>query len=118
MKISNIINHGVNINKGEIKFDISGFVPNNITGCNLNQDNRIINLTDNKCEIKPNLFIDENDVIAAHSAHIGKCNDDKIFYLETRGINKKEAEMLLIKGFLTSKLNDKKQIEKIINKYW
>lgn len=117
--ISNIINHAVNIKEGEIKFDVSGFVPNNITNCVVNQEGRIINLTDNKCEIKPNLFIDENDVTASHSAHIGKCNDDKIFYLQSRGITKKEAEMLLIKGFLTSKLTKtKKHMEKIIKTYW
>ena len=116
--VSNIINHGVNIKEGEIKFDVSGFVPKGISGCTVNQDNRIINLTDEKCEIKPNLFIDENDVIASHSAHIGKCNDDKIFYLQTRGISKKEAEMLLIKGFLTSKLDDTETMKKIIDKYW
>ncbi|MBR2833149.1 MAG: SufD family Fe-S cluster assembly protein [Bacilli bacterium] len=116
--VSNITNHGINILDGQITFDVSGFVPNGITGCTINQNNRIINLTDNKCEIKPNLFIDENDVIANHSAHIGKCSDEKMFYLRSRGINKKDAESLLIKGFLTSKLDQKDQIEKIINKYW
>ena len=116
--ISNIINHGVNIKEGQILFDVSGFVPNNIKNCTVLEDNRIINLTDNKCEIKPNLFIDEHDVIANHSAHIGKCNEDKMFYLRSRGINKKDAEMLLIKGFLTSKLENKEHMEKIINKYW
>ena len=116
--VSNIINNGVNIKDGEIKFDVSGFVPNGNTDCVLNQDNRIINLALNKCEIKPNLFIDENDVIASHSAHIGKCNDDKMFYLRSRGISKKEAEMLLIKGFLMAKLDNKEMMKNIINKYW
>lgn len=117
--VSNIINHGVNIKNGEIKFDVSGFVPNGITDCALSQDNRIINLTDNKCVIKPNLFIDENDVIASHSAHIGKCDDDKMFYLKSRGISEKDAQSLLIKGFLTSKLNDEKDyMDKVIDRYW
>lgn len=116
---SNIINHGVNIKDGEIKFDVSGFVPNGVTDCIVDQNNRIINLTNNKCEIKPNLFIDENDVIANHSAHIGKCNEDELFYLKSRGISEKEAESLLIKGFLESKLTTEKEtMEKIINKYW
>ena len=116
--ISNIINHGVNIKEGEIKFDVSGFVPKGIKGCIVDQTNRIINLTNNKCEIKPNLFIDEYDVIANHSAHIGKCKDEEMFYLKSRGINEKEAESLIIKGFLKQKLENTDLIEKIIDKYW
>lgn len=116
---SNIINHGVNIKDGKIKFDVSGFVPNKIVKCILNQNNRIINLTNNKCTILPKLFIDENDVIANHSAHIGKCNEEEMFYLKSRGITEKEAQSLLIKGFLTQKLNiEKEKMEEIINKYW
>lgn len=116
---SNIINHGVNIKDGSLKFNVSGFVPKGKINCLVDQKNRIINLTDEKCEIMPNLFIDENDVIANHSAHIGKCKDEELFYLESRGIKEKEAEMLLIKGFLLQKLTTKKEeMENIIKKYW
>ena len=116
---SDIINNGVAIEEGQIKFDVSGFVPNSKIDCIVNQNNRIINLTNNKCEIKPNLFIDENDVIANHSAHIGKCREDEMFYLKSRGICEKNAEYLLIRGFLMQKLeNEKETMEKIISKYW
>lgn len=115
---STITNHGVNIKEGSLKFAVSGFVPKDKINCVLNQNNRIINLTNNNCEIHPNLFIDENDVIANHSAHIGKCKDDEMFYLKSRGINEKAAESLLIKGFLMQKLPDHTEMEKIIEKYW
>jgi len=116
---SNIINNGVNILNGELSFVVSGFVPNGNIDCMLDQKNRIINLTDNSCVIKPNLFIDENDVIANHSAHIGKCNDDEMFYLMSRGINSKQAENLIIKGFLLNGLKwGQNEMENIINKYW
>ena len=37
----------------------------------------------------------------------------------SRGINKKEAEMLLTKGFLLNNISYyKKQLEDIIHKYW
>lgn len=114
-----IINNGVNIKNGTLKFHVSGFVPNGHKGCILNQNNQIINLTNNFCQIKPNLFIDENDVIANHSAHIGKCNDQEMFYLMTRGLSAKKAQNLLIKGFLMKGLNNyEKEMEKIISKYW
>lgn len=117
--ISNLINNGVNIQNGNIDFTVSGFVPNGIKECIVDQKNRIINLTNNPCTIKPNLFIDENDVIANHSAHIGKCNDEDMFYLMSRGITYKEAENLIIKGFLLKGLNNyQDEMNTIIQKYW
>lgn len=115
---SNIVNNGVNINDGKLTFNISTFVPNGKTECNANQSSRIINLTDNKCQINPNLFIDEYDVIANHSAHIGKFSNEELFYLMSRGITKEDSINLLIKGFLLNNelLNEK--IENSIQKYW
>lgn len=116
---SNIINNGVNIRKGELTFTVSSFVPKGIINCNVSQNNRIINLTDNKCKIKPNLFIDENDVNASHSALIGTFSEDRLFYLMSRGISKIKAENLLIKGFLLNNaLIYEKEVAQIINKYW
>lgn len=118
--ISNIKNNGVNINKGSLHFNVSSFVSEGFTECNINQASRIINLTDNKCQINPNLFIDEYDVSASHSALIGKFSDEEMFYLESRGIDEKNALSLLINGFLNNNMPDslKKRITKNINKYW
>ena len=114
-----INNIGVNVLEGRLGFNVSGFVPNDIKKCTLNQNNRIINLTNNECIIKPNLFIDEEDVIANHSALIGKFNDEELFYLMSRGIDKKEAENLLVKGLLLKNMDIyKEEIEKRINTYW
>ncbi len=117
--VSNIRNSGVNILNGEIEFNVSSFVPNDIKKCDVNQSARIINMTDNTCTIKPNLFIDEEDVVANHSALIGTFSFDEIFYLESRGINKKEAERLLIRGFLMKGITyHGESIKKIIDQYW
>ena len=119
--VSNIRNNGVCINNGLIIYQVSSYVPKNITGCVVNQSNRIINLTNNKCEIRPNLYIDTSDVSASHSALIGKFSDEEIFYLESRGIDYNSAINLLIHGFLTSNINNKlilNEINKNIKKYW
>lgn len=117
--VSNIKNNGVNILDGIIEFNVSSFVPKNVKKCDVNQSARIINMTDNTCTIKPNLFIDEEDVIANHSALIGTFSFDEIFYLESRGINKEEAESLLTSGFLMKDITyHTHNIKKIINKYW
>jgi len=119
--ISNIKNNGVCIDNGNIIYQVSSFVPKEINGCIVNQNNRIINLTNNKCEIKPNLYIDSFDVEASHSALIGKFSDEEMFYIQSRGIDYNSALKLLITGFLTSDINNKKLIKNIIKnieKYW
>lgn len=117
---SSIKNNGVNINKGNLQFNVSSFAGIGNKECNINQSSRIINLTDNKCQINPNLFIDEYDVSANHSALIGKFSDEEMFYLQSRGIDEKTVLNLLINGFLTSNMPDilSKKITKNINKYW
>lgn len=114
---SNIIHSGANILDGELSFNITGIVYNNVIDCELKQDSRIINFNDKKCNINPNLLIEENDVVANHSALIGKFSDDEIFYLMSRGIPREQAINLLVKGFLLDGIEEK-NINKIIDRYW
>lgn len=118
--ISNITNNCVN-KEGSINIQISGYVPKNVIGCICNQNNRIINLTNNKCEIRPNLYIDTDDVDANHSALIGRFSKDEMFYLNSRGINEVDANNLLIKGFLLSNVFNEElesSIKKDIDNNW
>ena len=63
----------------------------------------------------PNLEIDNNNVSCSHGATIGQIDKEKIFYLMSRGISKKESQKLIIKGFIdTTNLN--KEIIAKINK--
>ena len=52
------------------------------------------------CEVNPMLLIDEFDVKAGHGATIGKIEADQLYYLMSRGLTKKEAEKLIIHGYL------------------
>lgn len=117
---SNCINHGVNIGDGNLSFNVSSFVPKDITRCIVDQNNRIINLTDKECIIKPNMYIDCYDVVANHSAFVGSFNDDEMFYLQSRGIPYEDALKLLIHGFLISNLPDRKKEDfaHVIDQYW
>lgn len=117
---SDLINHGVNVLEGTLIFNISTFVPKDINGCYANQSNRIINLTNNECQICPNMYIDCFDVVANHSAFIGAFKEEELFYLQSRGIPPKEATKLLIKGFLTNELEEEQKVEytSVINEYW
>lgn len=47
----------------------------------------------------PAIVIDNNDVDLGHEAKIGRIDDDKIFYLMSRGISEQEAKSMLVRGF-------------------
>jgi len=79
-------------------------------------------LLSNFCEVNVNpiLLIDEYDVKAGHAASVGRIEEEALFYLQSRGINKKDAYRLIINGMLVpfyERLDDdfKKIVETKIN---
>jgi Fe-S cluster assembly protein SufD len=48
---------------------------------------------------KPELEIFADDVVCGHGAACGRLDADQLFYLQTRGLPRREAEALLIEGF-------------------
>lgn len=52
----------------------------------------------------PSLEIMADDVKAGHAATAGRVNEDDLFYLESRGISRPEAEQLLVLGFFEEQL--------------
>ena len=97
---SNVICHGISYLKGNLKFSVNGYIKKGMIGSICNQSSRIINLDEGKSLIEPNLFIDEFDSVANHSAYTGPFDNKLLFYLETKGISKKEAFNLLLNGFM------------------
>ena len=55
---------------------------------------------DAKSDAIPGLEIFTNDVKATHSASVAQVDEEQIFYLQTRCLNRKEAERTIIEGFL------------------
>ncbi len=53
-----------------------------------------------KAKVLPVLNIDENDVEASHSLSFGTLDEDVLFYINSRGLNKKEALNLILKSYL------------------
>jgi Fe-S cluster assembly scaffold protein SufB len=49
----------------------------------------------------PELEIESNEVRASHAAAIGRVDEEQLFYLMSRGLNRDEAVKLIIKAFLT-----------------
>ena len=58
-----------------------------------------------KADAIPNLEIEANDVRCGHAASVGPVDEDAIFYLESRGIPRAEAERLIVTGFFQEVLD-------------
>ncbi len=77
------------------------------------QTNRNVVLSDDaKADSIPNLEIENNDVRCSHAASVGPVDEDEIFYLQTRGIPRDEAERLIVRGFFQEVL-DKVPLEEV-----
>jgi Fe-S cluster assembly protein SufD len=64
------------------------------------QSNNTILLTDAaKMDTKPQLEIFADDVKCSHGATVGQLDQEALFYLTSRGINKREALLMLMFGF-------------------
>ncbi len=53
-----------------------------------------------KSDSIPGLEIFTNDVKATHSASVAQIDEEQIFYLQTRCLDREEAERIIIEGFL------------------
>ena len=53
-----------------------------------------------KSDAIPGLEIFTNDVKATHSSSVAQIDEEQIFYLQTRCLSRKEAERIIVEGFL------------------
>ena len=67
--------------------------------------------SENEFSAKPELEIYADDVKCSHGSTSGNLDENKIFYLMTRGLSYRESKNLLIEGFLTD------VIDKITNQH-
>jgi Fe-S cluster assembly protein SufD len=65
------------------------------------QENRNLLLSDSAhADAVPGLEIEADDVRCTHAATIGKIDEEQLFYLRSRGLEREDAERLLVGGFL------------------
>ncbi|MBI29409.1 MAG: Fe-S cluster assembly protein SufD [Pelagibacteraceae bacterium] len=62
---------------------------------------------------KPELKIYADDVKCSHGSTVGEIDREQLYYLQSRGINKKESEKLLIKAFTKDVLENMKNKESL-----
>lgn len=64
------------------------------------KNNNLILSPQARADSIPNLEIAANDVRCSHGATAGKVAEDQLFYLMCRGLSRREAERLIVTGFL------------------
>lgn len=64
------------------------------------KNNNLILSPQARADSIPNLEIAANDVRCSHGATAGKVADDQLFYLMSRGLSRREAERMIVLGFL------------------
>lgn len=111
------VNNGLVLHNNKLIFDVNGIVQKNSKGSICIQDSKIITRYSQLASILPNLYIDNYDIEAEHSAYIGMFKEEDMFYLMSRGISRNDAYLLLVKSFLLGRmeLTDLEK-EKFINK--
>ena len=97
-----IENYGVANNNSTLIFEGVGKINKDMKRSTARQSNKGIVLGEtSRLDANPLLLIDEFDVIASHGAAIGKMDDEQLYYLMSRGLTLKNAERLIISGFLS-----------------
>lgn len=76
-------------------------VEQGIRGCTGAQKDETILLSDDaRMDSAPQLEINSDDVKCSHGSSIGQFDEEKIFYLMSRGLNRAEAEKTALEGFI------------------
>lgn len=118
-----ILKHGVMKDSASSIFNGIGHILHGASKSNAEQESRVLMLSDKaRGDANPILLIDEDDVTAGHAASVGRVDPVQLYYLMSRGIPKKEAERLVIHGFLAPVVNQlpiegvKKQLTAVIER--
>ena len=97
---------GVILENSELIFNGIGQIIHGAHGSKADQQNRVLIMSDKaRGDANPILLIDENDVEAGHAASVGPVDPHQMYYLMSRGIPRKQAERMVIRGFLGAVLS-------------
>ena len=102
-----IVNHGVSKDNAQLTFNGIGKINKGMNGSNAQQESRAMILSETaRADANPILLIDEYDVKAGHAAGVGKIDEEQLYYLMSRGLTRRAAEILIIHGFLMPFIDD------------
>jgi len=97
----NIENNVVCLNDSIFNLNVVGNIYKGAKSSTCHQRSRCLTVDNPKqAKILPVLNIDENDVEASHSLSSGTIDKDVLFYINSRGLTKKEALLLMVVSYL------------------
>ena len=98
---SKMDNYGVCKEKSTLEFKGIGTIKKGFKQSSNHQNSKIIVFDElSNASVYPLLYIDEYDVLASHSAAVGKVNDEHMYYLCSRGLCEEQAREFITMGYL------------------
>lgn len=102
-----IVNHGIALENSHLIMNGFGKIHKDCKQSDNYQKTKLLALGEtSRVEANPILLIDEYDVVASHAASVSNVDPAQLYYLKSRGIDSKNAQILLIKGFLKTIVNE------------
>lgn len=107
---------GINEKNGVVRVSMNGTVAGETKGNSLNEFAKIINRSELSNVIIPNMIVNTSEVEANHGVSVSAIDEEELFYLLSKGLDKHHATKLIEEGFLLSIMNDdkKEQIKNIL----
>lgn len=97
----NIFQHGAILDQSRLTFNAIGKIEKGAKDADAQQESRLLMFSDGaRGDANPILLIEEYEVTAGHAASVGQIDEEQLYYLMSRGIHRKEAMRLAIRGFL------------------
>ncbi len=97
---------------GRNEFLATGYIAKGCDKAENYQESRVLLLDEAaKGDASPLLLIEHFDVLAGHAAGVSRVNQEELYYLQTRGISKTEAEKLMTIAFIKPLIDEMKSEE-------
>ncbi|HEY8531109.1 MAG TPA: Fe-S cluster assembly protein SufD, partial [Limnochorda sp.] len=102
-----MLGRGVLTDRARSIYQGKSYIHRGAKGSNSQQheDNLLLS-AEARADAEPSVFVDEDDVQAGHGATSGQVDEEQIFYLQSRGLSKKQAVGLIVRGFFETLLQE------------
>ena len=98
---SDLENYGIVLEGADYDMTVTGHILKGAKLSSSHQTSRVLTINKvEKCQVLPQLLIDENEVEASHAASIGQIDSDQLYYLQSRGLTIDESLRLIALGYL------------------
>lgn len=116
-------NYGVAKDAGNMIIDGIGTIKKGMHKSESHQTNKIMVFDEaSRASANPYLYIDDYDVQASHAAGVGRMDENHLYYLQSRGLTKRQAMQLITYGYLKPVIDVvdnpmiKERFEKVLGK--